>query len=173
MLMALYPIHQTYGQLSGSLFLATDQTRLYRNIGVISMFIGLIITLFILLPTKFGGLAAGSGGLAFKMIIVQFISVNIQLWFNLKYIQLNFYKFLLHQIYVLALFLILSKLSALVINYLHLNYYLDFTFSGILYCILIGFSVIIFPQIIGFSRKDIKRFMIHTFRLVKRKCQIN
>ena len=34
MLMAFYPIQQSYGQLSGALFFATDQTKLYTNIGI-------------------------------------------------------------------------------------------------------------------------------------------
>ena len=34
-IMAFYPIHQTYGQLTASLFYATGQTVLYRNIGII------------------------------------------------------------------------------------------------------------------------------------------
>lgn len=45
-IMAFYPPYQTYGQLSGSVFYATDQTRLYRNIGCIAMVIGLPITFF-------------------------------------------------------------------------------------------------------------------------------
>src|SRR3989304_4940952 len=45
-IMAFYPIHQTYGQLSGSVFYATGQTRLYRNIGVVFMLIGLPVTYF-------------------------------------------------------------------------------------------------------------------------------
>jgi len=80
MIMALYPIHQTYGQLSGSLFFATGQTRLYRNIGITVMLIGLPITWFVLAPRDMGGIDEGSFGLAIKMVIVQFLGVNLQLW---------------------------------------------------------------------------------------------
>ncbi|MEA2016995.1 MAG: oligosaccharide flippase family protein, partial [Campylobacterota bacterium] len=39
--MAFYPIHQTYGQLSGSIFYATGQTKLVRNIAFVSQPIGM------------------------------------------------------------------------------------------------------------------------------------
>ena len=36
-IMVFYPIHQTYGQLSGPVFLATGETARFRNIGIIFM----------------------------------------------------------------------------------------------------------------------------------------
>jgi O-antigen/teichoic acid export membrane protein len=155
MLMALYPIHQTYGQLSGSLFLATDKTKQYRNLGIITMIIGVVAVLVILLPTKYGGFAAGSGGLALKMIVVQFIGVNLQLWFNLKYLELSFYKFLWHQIYIISLFLCLAILGSTLTNSLHLSPYYDLFLSGILYSLFITVAIFLFPKMIGFSRLEI------------------
>lgn len=79
MIMAFYPIHQTYGQLSGSVFYATGQTALYRNIGVVFMLIGLPITYFLIAPGHMLGLNAGATGLAVKMVALQFVAVNVQL----------------------------------------------------------------------------------------------
>lgn len=108
MLMAMYPVHQTYGQLNGALLFATGKTRLYRNIGVAAMITGLIMTWGLLAPSAEGGLAAGSLGLAVKMLLLQFVTVNIQLWFNLKDIGLKFRFYLLHQVGVVAVLLLLA-----------------------------------------------------------------
>lgn len=155
MIMALYPIHQTYGQLSGSLFLATDKTKQYRNLGVITMVIGIIAAIITLLPKKYGGFEAGSSGLALKMIVVQFIGVNLQLWFNLKYLELNFYKFLWHQIYIISLFLILAIIGSTITNSLNLNPYYNLFFTGMLYSLFISVAIFLSPKMIGFSRLEI------------------
>ena len=81
-IMAFYPIYQTYGQLSGSVFYATGQTGLYRNIGIIFMLIGLPVTYFLIASREQWGLDAGATGLAIKMVSLQLIAVNVQLYFN-------------------------------------------------------------------------------------------
>ena len=46
MIMSIYPIYQTYGQLTGALLYATARTKLYRNIGVAFMLLGLPLAYF-------------------------------------------------------------------------------------------------------------------------------
>ncbi|MBM3591025.1 MAG: hypothetical protein FJX30_06645, partial [Alphaproteobacteria bacterium] len=100
-LMFLYPIHQTYGQLSGSLFFATGKTRQYRNIGICVMPISILLTWFLIGSNLYLGLGLGAIGLALKTLLLQFITVNVQVFYNLKYLALSFWKYLFHQIYVL------------------------------------------------------------------------
>jgi O-antigen/teichoic acid export membrane protein len=71
-IMALYPMHQTYGQLSGSIFYATGQTHLYRNIGLITMGIGTLLTFIFVYLFDLGAI-----GLAYKMVIFQLLHVNV------------------------------------------------------------------------------------------------
>ena len=59
-IMSLYPIHQTYGQLNGNFFFATERVVAYRNIGLIFIFIGIPITFFLLGPEKYGALQYGN-----------------------------------------------------------------------------------------------------------------
>jgi O-antigen/teichoic acid export membrane protein len=92
-LMCLFPIHQTYGQLNGNFFFATDRVYLYRNIGIIFTILGVIFTFFLLGPHKYGGLNLGANGLSLKMMLLQMISVNVQLWFNAKYLKYSFKAF--------------------------------------------------------------------------------
>lgn len=157
MLMTLYPIHQTYGQLSGSLFYATDQTALYRNIGVLTMSVGLILTWLALAPRHFGGLAAGSEGLAVKMLLAQFLGVNLQLWFNLKHLHLSFSRFFAHQIVVVGAFLGLAWASTLMIQYAGLPPVPEFIGSGALYTLCVASVVLRWPEVAGASREDVRR----------------
>lgn len=103
-IMCLYPIHQTYGQLNGSLFLATGDTTAYRNIGIGGMVLGLILTWVFLAPARVGGLHLASTGLAAKMVLTQVIAVNFQLWFICRQIRLKFGRFLGSQAAILGAF---------------------------------------------------------------------
>ena len=111
-IMAFYPIHQTYGQLSGSVFYATGQTALIRNIGITFMLIGLPVTYFLIAPINMLGLNAGATGLAIKMVALQFIVVNVQLWFNARLLNLSFWKLIGHQFYSVGFMISLAWLAA-------------------------------------------------------------
>jgi O-antigen/teichoic acid export membrane protein len=111
MIMAFYPIHQTYGQLSGSVFYATGQTALYRNIGITFMLIGLPVTYFLIAPPEKFGLDAGATGLAVKMVALQFIAVNVQLYFNARLLGLRFWRYVGHQIVSVACLLGVAAIS--------------------------------------------------------------
>ena len=157
-IMALYPIHQTYGQLSGSIFYATGQTGLYRNIGLIFMFIGLPIAYFLIAPVDMMGLNTGSTGLAVKMVVLQFIAVNVQLYFNSTLLKLPFLRYLLHQILSVGVLLAIASLSAFVINSipeLESKVVVNFIISGILYTLMVTASTILFPKIFGLKCDDI------------------
>lgn len=154
MLMAWSPIHQSYGQMNGALLFATGRTRLYRNIGVASMLIGLIFTFGLLAPKNDGGLAAGSIGLALKIVLIQAITVNIQLWFNLKYIGQKFHFFLFHQIAVVTTFYLIAWVSNFIVSMLHVGRLINFLLSGVIYTGMIGLVIYLMPVLVGSSRDE-------------------
>lgn len=98
-IMAFYPIHQTYGQLNSVVCMAAGQTGLYSNIGIIVMLIGIPVAYFLIAPENKMGLNAGATGLAIKMIVMQIIGVNVQLYFNCQLLKLNFWRYVRHQIF--------------------------------------------------------------------------
>lgn len=134
--MALYPMHQTYGQLSGSVFFASGQTGLYRNIGVIFMLTGLPVLYILLAPAGYGGVQMGAFGLAVKMVAMQFIAVNAQLWFNARLLKLDFYWFLRHQLLVAAALGGCAWLATAGMARLGLSPWEDFILSGVAYTAL-------------------------------------
>lgn len=82
-IMFLYPVHQTMGQIGGTLLLASGNTRWYTVVSTSAMFLSLPISYALLAPRSAGipGLAMGAIGLALKMVIVGVISVNVQAYF--------------------------------------------------------------------------------------------
>jgi len=168
-IMSLYPIHQTYGQLTSSLFFATGRTKLYRNISVTFSLVSLPITYFMIAPINMFGLNAGATGLAFKMVIINVVAVNVQLYFNTKLLRLNYLHYLKHQIGCILFFTGLALVSSLVAKYLFVDEVLyNFILSGIIYTIIVVVSVYFKPEILSFNRKDVRSLLqqIHN-RLTK------
>jgi len=158
MIMAFYPIHQTYGQLSGSVFYATGQTALYRNIGITFMLIGLPVTYFLIAPGHMLGLNAGATGLAIKMVAIQIVGVNVQLYFNARLLKLRFWRYIGHQIVSVACLLGVAAISMFVIDKgigLHDRVVLSFILSGMLYTLMVGAVGYVQPVLFGLQRQDI------------------
>ena len=138
MVMAIYPIHQTYGQLSGSVFYATGRTKEFRNISLTTIPFGMLLSLFLILPTKYGGLNLGALGLVIKMVFMQLITVNIQLMKNANLLNFSFYKFLFHQFYVIAIYFVIGIVSLLIVRSLpDYSQITVFIIKGTIYSVLV------------------------------------
>jgi len=157
-IMAFFTIHQVYGQLSGSLFLATDQTILMSKISIVLYVIGIPITYFLVAPRNSMGINAGAVGLASKMVIIQFVGANVQLYFNARMLRLNFWKYVGHQFVVVACFFLLAFFASFGIDYvfgLHERFVINFILAGIFYTFLAASMVYLFPRIIGLTGSDL------------------
>lgn len=153
-IMVLYPMHQTYGQLSGSVYYATGKTRLYRNIGITGMLAGLPVMLWLVMPTESGGLGLGAVGLVLKMVVSQFILVNIGLWFNTRLLSLSFWKLLAHQLIVPATFLLCVFASSALVSFLKLPRTGHFLLAGMGYTLLVAMMILLIPQLAGLQRGE-------------------
>jgi len=81
--MMLYPIHQSMGQIGGTMFLATGKTRKYLFVSIGVMLLSIPFTYFVLSPSTndwLPGLELGALGMASKMVVLGIISVNVQAW---------------------------------------------------------------------------------------------
>ena len=157
-IMAFYPIHGTYGQLSGSIFYASGQTALYRNIGIIFTLIGLMVTYFLIAPRHMMGLNAGATGLAVKMVSVNIFRVNVHLWFNAKLLKLRFWRYVLHQIVSVGCLLGIASISMFIVDQivgLHDKIIAGFILSGLLYTFMAFILCYVQPVIFGLQRQDI------------------
>lgn len=78
-IMFLYPVHQSMGQIGGTMLYATERVAIQVMVGSISMILSIGITYLVLAPrgAEWPGLGMGSEGLAIKMVGMQWISVNV------------------------------------------------------------------------------------------------
>ena len=158
-IMAFYPIHQTYGQLSGSVFYATGQTKLYSRIGLIFLLAGLPIAYFAVAPSEAMGLNAGATGLAVKFVLIQFIAVNVQLFFNSRFLKLNFLKYFAHQLISIGVLVAIAYVVKVLVNGINISYgriIIPFLISGALYSFFVIAMIYFIPQTFGLRRMDVQ-----------------
>ena len=154
-ILAFYPLHQTYGQLSGSVFLATGQTKLYRNIGIVSMVAGLPLVFFLVATQRYAGFGLGAVGLAIKMVGIQLLIVNIQLYYNAQYLGLNFMKYVFHQIGCILCLLCVGAGARFLGDAMFRSFAIGgFLAAGCLYSLFVFFLFTKKPIIFGVSQSD-------------------
>lgn len=189
-IMALYPIHQGYGQVAGAVFYAAGETRLLRNITLFSLALGLICAWVLLAPAPgsvnsfaaglpLAGLGLGAPGLAWKMVGVQFITVNILLLTCRKIAPFRYGRNLIHQLLCPATLLALALVARYGTEAAGLGQTQDilrFLISGCVYCLLCLLLALVCPFLFGLKRgepasqarwvlqysKEVLRFLRHT-----------
>ena len=164
-IMAFYPVHQAYGQLSGSVFLAMEKTYILRNIGMLTGITGFFFSVLFISSNWMG---LGATGLAIKMVLIQFISVNIGLFINIKNLKLSLWKYFGHQFAVLFAMFVFISLSTYVTDYITQNTFLSFIICGLLYTILVLLFVSQFPQFIGRNKSDLINYKTSINKFIKK-----
>ena len=163
-LMCLYPIHQTCGQINGTLFYSTGQTHLYRNIGLFSIALGFILTVWLLGPARFGGLALGSVGLATKMVLSQVMVVNVQLWVICRQLNLSFWRLLRNQTVTLLMFSAIAIAARGAGECIVMISSARLIAACLVYVIISMLCVWMLPRIFGLSRDDFQGLLSQVMR---------
>ena len=107
-----------------------------------------------------------------KLVLVQFIAVNVQLYYNSKFLNLSFFKYLAHQFISVILLVTLAFIAKYLARYLFLtteNELLTFLISGLIYSFLVILMTYMFPQIFGLYKKDIHYLRTKLGKLFKNK----
>lgn len=159
MIMAFYPIHQTYGQLSSSLLLSINKTKLYSSIGISLSILGVIISYFLLAPHRLMGLDLGANGFALKTVFINIISANCMLYFNCKFLGVSFWKYLCHQALPVVCFVLLAIFSSFICKVFlkqGSNVIVNILFSGFIYTVMVAVITFLFPIIFGLERKHMR-----------------
>lgn len=177
LIMALYPIHQGYGQLTESVYYAAAQTRILRTITVTSSLIGFAGAWFVVAPPAWGGLNFGAGGLALKTVVIQVLTVNVSLCCCARIIPIRLPRLWLHQILALLFFaaaaavpLGLGRLfpNLWTIPGLHssaaMQELLSLGLHGIVYTALVTAGVLVCPWLVGMTRRDLRKLSGEIFR---------
>lgn len=160
-IMALYPAHQVYGQLAGSVFHATGKTRILRNVAFLEHTGGFLLVWLLVTPPEWHGLGLGAVGLALKTVISQFLVVNVLLWLASRIIPLHFLRNLGLQFLILGVFGLLAwcsrEFSALVFGYE--TFLIRFFVSGLCYFLLSALALGCFPMLAGSSHRELRELL--------------
>ena len=173
-LMFLYPVHQSMGQITGTMFLATGNTKTQSIIGIVFMVISIPITYILLAPSSagIGGFQLGAVGLALKMVGCQLLGVNVSAFFIARQLNTSFdWK---HQFYVLLILLPLGFLCKFFVQSLFFGVSFQMTQvvlmgigSGILYSLSVMVVIYYLPSIIGMNRDQINHGFLWLRKQIK------
>lgn len=160
-LMFLYPVHQSMGQITGTMFYATGKTKAQSYIGIFFMAISIPTAYILLAPNSaiVPGFKLGAMGLAIKMVGCQILGVNLSAFFVARYINASFDWS--HQINVLLLLLPIGFLSKFFAEYILALISFDgyvilvMAASGIFYLVSVAVLIRYLPSIAGLNRDQI------------------
>ena len=163
-LMLFYPVHQSLGQITGTMLLAMEKTKAQSYIGIFFMSISIIVTYVLLAPKTaiVPGFDYGATGLALKMVLCQLIGVNISIFFVSRYIKIPFdWKYQIWLICLMPSGFIIKKLSENFISILSFEVTLisSITVSLIFYLIFISTIIYFFPALAGIKKGLFKRLI--------------
>ena len=162
-IMALYPLHQAYGQLAGSVFHAMGRTRVLRNMAALECVYGFATAWFLLAPPELMGLDLGAVGLAIKTVGVQCLTVNAYLWLASRIIPLHFWRNVAHQVWSLCALLLLAfgcRELTLLLGLGGLASLPRFLCSGVVYSLACLGMLILLPQMLGMDRQALRELVI-------------
>lgn len=158
MIMLLYPVHQSMGQIGATMMYATERVALQVAIGTGTMLLGITMTYLVIAPptAPVPGFGLASTGLALKMVATQVIAVNI-----LAYVLARISKWPFDWIYQPA-----SLLGCLSLGWIAhaaveglvpsaVPILVRIGIGAVLYSALIGGFLLVVPALAGLSRAEL------------------
>jgi O-antigen/teichoic acid export membrane protein len=162
-IMLLYPIHQSMGQIAGTMFFASGQTRKYMFLSMGVMLLFLPISYLLLAPVSgvwIPGMGMGAIGIAIKMVLLAVVAGNIQMWVVARF---SGWKFeWVFQVVGIPLMLGLGYLTKMLValrwdlDNIHIgDLIIPVMLSSFIYAILVVWVVWLLPWLIGMERKEL------------------
>jgi len=162
-IMFLYPIHQSMGQIGGTMFMAEGETKKYVLLSIRTMLFTLPISYFALAPAsgmKIPGLALGAVGMAGYLVLTGVVAVNIQAWVIARHHGRQFDW--CYQAVGIPLMIVLgyaSKLFAGLVWELNgvgwIALIIPITVTCVVYLSLVVLAIWAFPWLIGMDRNEL------------------
>jgi O-antigen/teichoic acid export membrane protein len=166
MLMFLYPVHQSMGQIGSTMLYATGRTKLQAIIGSVFMLISIIFAYILMAPTTAFGLEMASQGLAVKMVVMQLIQVNIMAWFIAKAYKWKFDW--IYQVAALGLSVIAGwTVKALITSIIAAQPLILMLISGVVYILIMALIVKKMPWIAGLSQQEADGYFLESLKFLR------
>jgi O-antigen/teichoic acid export membrane protein len=161
-IMLLYPIHQSMGQIAGTMFFASGQTKKYMFVCMGVMLVFLPVSYLLLAPSTgvlIPGLGMGAIGIATKLVSLAIVSGNVQAWVVARY---SGWKFdWAYQLIGVPLMLLLGFLAKMLVG---LQWDLEamgmaelivpVMLTAFIYLILVVWMLWLLPWLIGMGRRE-------------------
>lgn len=171
MIMFFYPLHQSMGQIAGTMAYATGRVGPYVKIGIAFMAISIVVTYFALAyaDAPLPGLGLGSIGLAGKMVAMQILSVNLLAFYLSRSLEIKF-DWLFQPASALACLLAGLVAYAISQTLLGVNSQLwpAFLIAGLLYAMMLLTLIWLAPSLAGLRRNDLAVAITIGLRMVRR-----
>ncbi len=164
-LLMIYSIHQSIGQLDNAFLMASGKTSIGLNFNILFSPIGIFISYILLSNSTISiiGLGLGATGLAIKMVITQLISVNIIVFLIQKKFNIKFSN--LYQIQVFILLVFISTLIKIVLQVFNPASNYIFAYGLFLYVLCWLGVALVYPRIIALP--------VNWLQIVKRHLVLN
>lgn len=166
-IMLLTPIHQVYGQFNSAVLLALNKTRVARNIGIIFSLSGLMLSYFLIAPNSLFGLELGATGYAFRLIFIQAVMVNVQLYYISRIVGTVYFKYLFNQIFIIFIVTLIGVISKLLTSLLLDPSFLFTVASAIVYFGMLVLLIVKVPSIIMLNRKEVLDTVKHVIDIIR------
>ena len=173
-IMFLYPVHQSMGQIGNTMLYASEKISLQVVIGIVFMAVSICVTYFILASKEnaIPGLGLGSEGLAIKMVFMQFIQVNVLAYIISRIWHLKFeWAFQFASLLGCIGLGYMASIAARGLTGSDWSLYADMVVGGVFYFIFMIMFIYLFPSLTGMKRDelvlDVNRFLYKAKCLVK------
>ena len=157
-IMFLYPVYQTMGQIGGTMLYASEKVLIQSIIGIVFMVASMIVTYLVLAPSDafVAGLGLASEGLALKMVVMQFIQVNVTAYAIARIWNWSF-DWLYQPFGLLSCIGLGWIVNAGATSFIGemFPWFVTLFVSGVFYIFLVAILVYIMPWLIGMTRKEI------------------
>ncbi len=155
-IMLIYPVHQSMGQIGGTMLYATERVSIQSITGIIFMIVSMVATYYVLAPNNniIAGLNLGSEGLALKMVVMQLIQVNVIAYIIARIWNWKF-DWLYQPLSLLGCIGIGFFVNAIVTNLFDfLPLFFIICLYGIFYMLLVAAFIYFLPWLTGMTRKE-------------------
>lgn len=158
MIMFVYPVDQARGQVSGTMLLATEQTRISSIIAITSSFFGILLSYVMLAPREnmVPGLELGAFGLAIKMVVIQFLTVNATIFFINRDLRAKtrwLEQFFYYTFFILSGFI--AKYLASSLHFFHQHTLASMFISALFYLAILTIFLWFMPSLFGLKRRQL------------------
>ena len=158
-IMFLFPVHQSLAYFTHTLFFATENTKAQLYLRCIFWGVSIPVSYLVLAPKNamVPGLELGAMGMAWKVVILQILSVNLMIWWISREFKWKFdWAYQVISLSVVLFFGWIAHEVVMGINSIFMmNLFLTFGIAFLLYSLMSGMFLWFFPWVAGLSREEI------------------